>query len=222
MKPGDFMLGVLDFFAIMLPGSLATWLVLQYIPAPALLKALSFGAQPSTPERYVLIAAFLLSSFMLGHFAFMAGAELDPAYDRWRRRAKPFSGDRAYLAARKLQQARNQDLVGGDFTTLKWARAYIQIKSAAARVEIDRLEADQKFFRSLVVISSAFALHFLLREASLVAALAALALAVLAYHRYRDQRWKMTELIFATAVIVDAAVPATPAASLSPKPEPHA
>ena len=43
MKPGDFFLGVLDFFAILLPGSLATWLAIQYVPAASLRSALMFG-----------------------------------------------------------------------------------------------------------------------------------------------------------------------------------
>ena len=68
-------------------------------------------------------------------------------------------------------------------------------------MEIDRLEADQKFFRSLVVISVALAAHFLLREAAPVAGIAALAMGALSYQRYVEQRWKMTELIYGTAVI---------------------
>ena len=32
MKPGDFLLGVLDFFAVLLPGSLIAWLATQYVP----------------------------------------------------------------------------------------------------------------------------------------------------------------------------------------------
>ena len=65
---------MLDLFAIMLPGSLATWLVVQYIPTPALLSALFFGLEPPNRDRFVLITAFLFSSFMLGHFVFMPGA----------------------------------------------------------------------------------------------------------------------------------------------------
>jgi hypothetical protein len=45
---------------------------------------------------------------------------------------------------------------------------------------------------------------------SLLGTTLVIALGMLSYRRYRDQRWKMTELIFATAVIVDAAVSAAP------------
>ena len=206
MKPGDFLLGVLDFFAVLLPGSLATWLVAQYIPPKVLRDALSFGLGDgiTNPDSFVLGAAFLLSSYLLGHFVFMAGGELDPLYDRWRKRAKPEDRDKAFQAARALQKEVSKDLVGSDFSVLKWARTYVQIKAPAARVEIDRLEADSKFFRGLVVISVLAAVHFFLREQSPAAGVVALVMVALSYHRYRQQRWKMTELSYVTAVVVHA------------------
>lgn len=201
MKPSDFLVGVFDFFAILLPGSFATWLMVQYIPPAFLREALSFRLE-NQPNGVVLGTAFLLSSYMLGHFVFMTGAQLDSSYDRWRRRTKPTGHDATFQAARNVQRAVNEELAGGAFTTLKWAKAFVQIKASGARVEIDRLEADQKFFRSLVVILTAFAAHFLLREAAPLAGTTAIAMAVLSYRRYVDQRWKMTELTYATAVIV--------------------
>lgn len=203
MKPGDFLLGVFDFFAILLPGVMATWLVMQYIPPPVLRDALTFqfqGQGQQSPHEWVLATAFWLSSYTLGHFVFMIGSRLDASYDVWRRHAKPPSRDSTYLAAKELHQSLNKDLP--DVTTLKWARTYIQVKANHARVEIDRLEADQKFFRSLVVIFAVFAAHFFFREAAPVAGLACIASAIFSYQRYVDQRWKMTELIYATAVLV--------------------
>jgi hypothetical protein len=124
--------------------------------------ALSFGlGKPDVnPDPVVLGAAFLLSSYLLGHFVFMAGAKLDVLYDRWRKRAKPESGDKTYQAARALQQALTKEIVGGDFTTLKWARTYVQVNAPSARVEIDRLEADSKFFRSLAACGASRELRF--------------------------------------------------------------
>lgn len=204
MKPGDFLLGVLDVFAILLPGALATWLVLHYIPPSALRDALSFGAEGpggrTDPNEWVAVAAFVIASYVLGHFVFMFGSGLDTSYDHWRKRAKPTTRDATFRAANALQKSLTPNLVGGEWTTLKWARAYIEVKAQHARVEIDRLEADQKFFRSLVVIGVAFAAHFLL-HAALFAGLVAIAMAALAYRRYIDRRWKMTELTYGTAVI---------------------
>jgi len=214
MKPGDFLLGVLDFFAILLPGAMATWLAIQYIPDPVLRDALRLGIEnPGTLSPWVTTGAFLLASYVLGHFVFMAGSKLDSSYDHWRRRTKPPGSDKVYHAARKLQESVTGDLTGAEWTTLKWARAYIQVKAQHARAEIDRLEADQKFFRSLVVISIGFALHFFLSEAAPVAGLIAIGAAVMSFNRYVDQRWKMTELTYGTAVIVSKLAPPAGAAA---------
>jgi hypothetical protein len=207
MKPADFLLGVLDFFAILLPGALATWLVVQYVPEPVLLKALSFGLESQAkPDTLVLTTAFLFASYMLGHFVFMIGGDLDPSYDRWRKRTKPPATDTTFQAAKKLHDRLNGDLP--NFTTLKWGKAYIGIKAPLARVEIDRLEADQKFFRGLVIISVPFAVHFLLRDAP-IAVIASIVTGAFSYRRYLQQRWKMSELIYATAVIAST-TPAAP------------
>jgi hypothetical protein len=204
MKPGDFLLGVLDFFAVLLPGSLIAWLATQYVPADSLRRALSPGLG-GDPDSIVIATALLLSSYLFGHLVFMAGAKLDILYDSWRRRTKRLDTDKAFLAARQLQTELTRNMVGGEFSTLKWAKTYVQVKAPGARVEIDRLEANSKFFRSLVVVSTAFAAHFLLRDQAPAMGVATIVIGILSYQRYVEERWKMTELSYATAVIAHAA-----------------
>lgn len=216
MKPGDFLLGVLDFFAVLLPGSMATWLATRYIPAPELTRALSFGLTTNaSPDPVVSGTAFFLSSYVLGHFVYMAGAKLDSLYDRWRERTRPRDADKVYRAAEAARKQLTPDLALSDFTLLKWARAYIQVHASHARGEIDRLEADSKFFRSLVVVAIAFTLHFFLIQRSTRMALVSLFMSALAYNRFRVRRWSMTELSYGTAVIVFA-TRATPSEARPP------
>jgi hypothetical protein len=94
---------------------------------------------------------------------------------------------------------------------LKWAKAYIQIQSPDSRAEIDRLEADSKFFRSLVIVMVVFTVHFMVREHAPGAGGIALLMAGLSFVRYCEQRWKMTELSYGTAVILNAVKTATTA-----------
>lgn len=217
MKPGDFFLGVLDFFAVLIPGSMATWLVTRYVPAPTLHDALRLpGGAESTPD-WLAAAAYAVASYVLGHFVFMAGSKLDASYDRWRKRVHSFDRDKTFRAADDLRKTVTPKMAGGELSTLKWARAYIQVKAGGARVEIDRLEAEQKFFRSLVVIAALFAAHFIIRERALFPGAIALVMAGLSYQRYLDRRWAMTELIFATAVIVSAAADSGSGARLEQK-----
>lgn len=203
MKPGDFLLGVLDFFAILLPGSLMSWLLAQYLPDGALVRALSLGSS-SPPDAVVTATALLLSSYLFGHLVFMVGSKLDPLYNSWRVRNKPKSADKTFEAARKLRNSVNPELVDAEFTPLKWAKVYVQLKAAGARPEIDRLEADSKFFRSLVVVSAAFTAHFMLREQSPAMGLATIVVGILSFLRFVERRWQMTELTYATAVIAHA------------------
>lgn len=208
MKPGDFLIGVLDFFAILLPGSIATWLVTRYVPQDELFRSLAFGPGKTEPDSVTVWTAFLLASYVLGHFVFFAGSRpLDKAYDRWRRRTKPLESDKTYLAADALRKRLTPSLSDSQFTTFKWAKSYIQVNAQHARTEIDRFEADSKFFRSLVVISLAVAVHFMFTERAPVMALLCVALSAAAYWRFKDQRWKMTELSYGTAVILAATKP---------------
>lgn len=202
MKPGDFLLGVMDFFAILLPGSMATWLLTRYLPPPVLSDMLAFEVTgQATPNVWVLVSAFALSAYVLGHFVFKLGSWLDGPYDRWRRRAHPQHRDSNFQAADALRRTLFGDVSNEDVSTFKWAKAYIQVHAPEARGEIDRLEADQKFFRSLVVIAVAFAAHFLLRDASPVAGGISVAMGGLAFRIFVDKRWKAMELTYCTALV---------------------
>jgi hypothetical protein len=204
-KPGDFLIGVQDFFAVILPGAIATWLVSNYLPARFVDSLrLSMGDEGNGPARW---AVFFLSSYTLGHFVFMLGSRLDEAYDRWRKRTKPTDSDLTYQAANKLRESLTPALKGAEFSTLKWAKTYVQLQSPAAYGEIERLEANSKFFRSLIVIAVALTAHFFLRERQFGLAAAAFVLGGLSLKRFFDQRWKLTELSYATAVILHATRP---------------
>ncbi|MGH7788546.1 MAG: hypothetical protein ACRERC_16875 [Candidatus Binatia bacterium] len=192
------MIGVLDFFAVLLPGAIATWLLTYYLP-PDLSSALLPGDGTPGVARWI---AFVLMSYALGHFVFMGGSKLDPAYDRWRKRTKPLAQDVAFQAAQKLRRQVTPTLSGGAFSTVNWARSYIGIHQPQARLEIDRIEANSKFFRGMVVISIMLAAHFLLARGDAVLAVGAIIACGLSFSRFCDQRWKMTELAYATAVIV--------------------
>ena len=121
MKPGDFLLGVQDFFAVLLPGTIATWLVSHYLP-PDLAATLKPGDGPEGAHA-TRWAVFLVASYLLGHFVFMLGAKLDGLYDQWRKQNKPLDRDRPYEQAKELRQRVTKDLAGETFSTLKWARA---------------------------------------------------------------------------------------------------
>jgi hypothetical protein len=82
-KPGDIFVGIIDFFAILLPGAL-----LSFVYA-GLAKDYVFGkALPEIPlDKGIVVATiFVVSAYVLGHFAFYLGSLLDDFfYDPMRR-----------------------------------------------------------------------------------------------------------------------------------------
>lgn len=195
-KPADFQLGLLDFFAVLLPGAIATWLLVHYLPS-----GLQAAFELERSDKVGPWIVYLLTSYALGHFVFMGGSKLDNAYDRWRRSNKPLSADSLYRATTELRKQLTPALDGGDFSTFKWARTYVGVHNPSAKLEIDRFEATSKFFRGMVIISGALFVHFLFREQQPILAVGAVVVGMLSFDRYCDQRWKMTEQAYATAIV---------------------
>jgi hypothetical protein len=90
MKPSDAFLGVIDFFATLIPGVIASFLVMQqdWVHPPRNWPPIERGS----PEGWVV---FLVASFVLGHATgAVSSACLDPIYDqvyaRWRRASLRF------------------------------------------------------------------------------------------------------------------------------------
>jgi ADP-ribose pyrophosphatase YjhB (NUDIX family) len=218
-EPQKFFIGVIDFFAILMPGALLAYLVSIYAPDAPWTALYPDGI--GTDASWVL---FLFISYLLGHFLFLLGAfVLDAIYDalidgvasdRIVRLAegKPApSTAKQTLAAmalgvfrlrkkvptRPLRQARHLkeedlDAVGDGFAinTFQWCKARLALEKPEALTAVQRLEADSKFFRSFTMaLAVVLAFRLLGALESIVAAIAM----VFAFWRYLDQRMKSTQ-----------------------------
>ena len=211
-KPSDFFVGVIDVFAILLPGSLLAFatqdLATQYVLG---------GILPPVQGDIQSWVAFFFAAYLLGHFIFLIGSFLDSlVYDRYRKRFLVRNNDELYRCATAIKQRQLQPLTAKEIVnTFKWARAKIQLAHPALSIEISRLEADSKFFRSLIVVLLIIA-GTLLLKAAWVEIGVCLALAVLAFFRYADQRYKSTELAYIYLVAMDKSAENTHDSSTSP------
>jgi hypothetical protein len=84
-KPSEFYVGVLDFFAILLPGAIATAILGRRI-APETLDSLVRWPQTEAGGW----AAFLVCAYFLGHLLFLVGSYIDPLYNRMREWRDPY------------------------------------------------------------------------------------------------------------------------------------
>jgi hypothetical protein len=184
MKPNNFYVGLVDFFSILLPGALLAFLCL---PIAHQESAKVFQPVLQGTEAWV---AFTFAAYLLGQLISLVGATfMDWLYDQTYLNFKTRRPNRdlPFKKAQELAGA-NGDMAG----VLKWARAYVRLRSSDASLECDRFEATSKFFRSLFVVLLAYAATFAFRLewASLSVTIALL---ILAFWRYCNQRWKFTE-----------------------------
>jgi len=202
MKPGDFYVGVIDFFSILLPGALLGATAAIVLDMPPVLRPLL----TSDTARWV---AFALSAYALGHFAFLISSRLDDIYDRYRPLMWPRANDEKgpFMEARALRCAHFAN--GADpekdvpMNTFKWAKAVLTARAPAALADVNRYEAHSKFFRSMAValpIAGA-AVAF----AGDVRALpTALLLAAVAFFVYAQQRFRSTEWAYRYVLVLQA------------------
>ncbi len=197
-KPSDVFVGVLDIFAIMLPGALlsllCTDLARHYIFNRTILPAIQGEAQGW--------AIFVFASYFLGHFIFLLGSHLDWIYDSTYREYKTRKGHKLLDVVMEIKR----EQLGADKQEItnayKWARANVDIQNAGASAQISRLEADSKFFRSLIIVLFIVCVVLLTKAAWAQFAIA-LGLTMLSFWRCFEQRWKFTSLTYQYFIVLD-------------------
>ncbi len=211
-EPQKFFIGLIDFFSIILPGAILTYLIKGSV-GPSIL-----GTEYQKLSGAEAAIVFLVSSYLVGHFVFLLGAWLDEGYDvfrkttikprirelAWRgtlprgwRRALTWlvfkrERDLAVSSASRIKHAYLAPLQAhSGVNTFQWAKVHLSAEHPDALATVQRFEADSKFFRSLVVVL--LLLPFAggrTRWEDL--ALVSLILLPLALWRYMEQRHKAT------------------------------
>lgn len=185
-KPSELYIGVLDVFAILLPGAIAAAILTPRFGH------LILGPLIAAPQSEAGIwATFLTCAYFLGHLIFLAGSYIDRLYDAVRRRLNPYSNESAYQCAMRIRDSSVDECEQQALNTFQWARSVLIAGCPAAAEDVQRLEADSKFFRSLVIVSGLCAIAFLAGGQN-VAGLVALALVAPCFARYYERRLKST------------------------------
>jgi ADP-ribose pyrophosphatase YjhB (NUDIX family) len=214
LEPQRLYLGVVDVFATLLPGVVLVFL-LQGDMWSALPSAYRFEGLTGN-ER---LAVFVVGSYLVGHLVFLIGAWwLDEFYDWARghtrnavlsgaaRRGKlsPWIGrvlvwlvfkrednaavDRAAAIKREMLKPVQG---AAAINTFQWSKAWLTAESPASLEQVQRFEADSKFFRSLVVVLLVLIGVWTLKQQTILVVVA-VCLLPLALWRYMDQRLKAT------------------------------
>jgi mannose-6-phosphate isomerase-like protein (cupin superfamily) len=214
LKPQYFFIGVVDFFSVLLPGGLITYFLLGMFYTNIFGPQKMFIAPTDAAVKWII---FLLVTYILGNIIFMLASFLDFTYNNFLRK-KLFQSqfDLSYKSAhsihgsylnvdaeliklvekQQLSLAQYKKLLGDPkreiFNTFKWAQHFLLFKSPEALADIKRIEADSKFFRSLVITFLIIAI-MLLKSGDFIIPSIFIVLSILCYYRYGDLRFKATE-----------------------------
>ena len=140
-KPDDFFIGIIDFFGILLPGSIVVFLYNEWFLEVAEIKVNLCGEA----TQWI---AFIVSSYVIGHFVLGAGDPLNRLLEIF----SPARKDLYYQEVKErifLAPAIAKDRINAFY------RAYsiVRLESPVAISKIERLTAEFKLFRGLAVVS---------------------------------------------------------------------
>ena len=226
IEPQNFFIGLIDFFAILLPGALLVYVFKSDVGPWVLSGAYSNLAGA---EGW---AAFLFCSYLLGHFVFLLGSCLldDPVYDKirvatYREQIKRLAegntlsivlarrlaagiiknvSDQALRQAVKIKKHYLDPLnASAAINTFQWCKARLTLEHREALATVERFEADSKFFRSFVIVLFTLVPWGLLKHRPLLV-LVSLPLLALAFWRYVDQRVKATTQAYWYVITLEA------------------
>jgi membrane protein implicated in regulation of membrane protease activity len=144
-KANELYLGIVDLFAVILPGAIIAFVFEKGFDIDSRYQGLR-GAQ-----GWVV---FLAASYVIGHLiSALGGLLLDKIYDTGFKLSKEHSGYfRIRIRARDVVQSILKSFYSDKDNAMEWAGIIARLGSQAASMEIDRLEADSKFFRSLTTV----------------------------------------------------------------------
>jgi 8-oxo-dGTP pyrophosphatase MutT (NUDIX family) len=214
LDPQKFFIGLMDFFSILLPGALLTWLLMGDLSLAVL------------GNRYTQLAgaqawvAFFFASYLFGHLVFLLSSWLDEFYD-WARgytlnvqiRRLALRGkllpwplrlglwavfrSESDHALRRVEQIKKRLLsplqADRAVKTFQWCKVWLNLENQPSLQAVQRLEADSKFFRSFVVVLAVVLITWPWHHpGSPLLAFGTAGLLLLALWRYMEQRWKAT------------------------------
>lgn len=213
--PQKFFIGLMDFFSILLPGALLTYLLMGDV-GPVVL-----GDRYQKLSSGEAWAIFLFASYLVGHLVFLLGSWLDELYDwtrrytlntqigmlahrgrllKWPARALiwlVFKGERNLAVDRAVKiklQALGALNAKDSINTFQWCKALLNSESPTSLAVVQRFEADSKFFRCftvvLLLVLAAWPLQH--RWPASAGIPVVLGLLMLALWRYMEQRFKAT------------------------------
>lgn len=229
-EPSKFFIGLIDFFSILLPGALFTYVIKD--------RFFSFVHITKRPFDFDVTehsVIFLFVSYLLGHFIFLIGAKFLDDFLYEKISAAQFSkqvelillekrlsnklmrwladhffkvySDRSLKKVSRIKTHYLSPLDASEtINVFQWSKTRLNLKHQSALMEVQQHEANSKFFRSLIVVFC-FLIPWSLWFHRWDLSLSILPLLILASWRYIEQRMKAVRLAYWYIISIEAANP---------------
>ncbi|KAA3637482.1 MAG: hypothetical protein DWQ02_06695 [Bacteroidetes bacterium] len=196
-KPNNFYIGIIDLFAIILPGAIATLVIYPFWQ-----KEIDLFLESSGNKDFYSAFRLILSSYLLVHIISQISSYLDRSvYDRLKNNR--FKNDSRLNAVKEIRKASyNHNLKNSLLNTFSWANFKLIKELPLAAEEIERYTADSKFFRGLFVIL--FLLIFVFaQKGNWGMSVVCFLLAAFSMVRYFRKRRKATETAYKYVIFLE-------------------
>lgn len=184
-KPGDYYLGMSEFFSVLMPGFITVSAISIYFD---IIKDNNLGI-----NEWIVV---MLASYILGHVLFALGSYWDEIYEL----CKP-SGNEILLD--KVERIRGElpDRDCSKINKYKWSKAVLTSKNMEGFNEVLRKEANSKLFRTMIVPLLVASLG-IYEKAGIVWALIIVLVALVSFWRYRAQRFKACTVAYTHVIVL--------------------
>lgn len=226
IKPKDFFIGVIDFFSVILPGALVTYFLKGLLYADVFGNGKVFPLPETKAQQWLV---FLLATYIIGNIIFLIAAFLldKLVYDKYlRNRFFKKNFDLSLhtatairdqhlpseiwishlINAKKLKEEEIENLLKKDrheiINTYKWTQNFLAVKFPEILINIRKLEADSKFFRSLVVAFIIIGAMLLVNGEWLTSS-CLFVLTILCLFRYSDLRHQSTQKAYEMIITIN-------------------
>lgn len=201
-KPSNFYIGIIDLFAILLPGAIVS-LIIYYMDWLGIKSWLIF---PKDNNAFYTVFLFLLSAYLIGHIV----SQLSSYLDKWV--YGKMNGKWVYHkekhrqnleSVKKIRREIYKDRSGTNhLNNFEWSKNKLLLELPPVIDEIDRYLADSKFFRSLILIFPLLAGVLWYQKQSLFGWIC-IALMAFSAVRYFHKKRKATETAYKGVVFLE-------------------
>lgn len=199
--------GLVNLFAVLLPGLIATAFLADFISGR--IHLLSNNDIPWLMSYILLtfketawVLAYIIVSFVLGYIIYLIAALFDDLFEvirKWRLEQGARSAvenDELYLDIQLLKiDLFDKDQNAIPQNNFQWAKTFLVQKCPNAFIEVAKLEAEARFFRSFCVIAFISILYCWYKNSDFIGLIAMLVM-LMSFLRYYNRRLKSNTLAY--------------------------